>query len=167
MIYLAVRILLAWDRNELDKATRINATIALRKLKRSNAKVAKNLGALLVLLAVLFVLVVRSLAWLNRRKLCLIYLCVFANLALKIKGQRWLAEADGQNLVEALELLLLKRTKLVLRLASCVCCAKLASTLSEQAVNALIHLCRVLGASSLWHGVLRNQAVLLNQAHSK
>ena len=113
MIHLAVRVLLAWNGDELDKAARVNATIALSKLKRSNAKVAKNLGALLVLLAVLLVLVVRSLTWLNRGELCLIYLCVFANLALKIKGQRWLAKADGKDLVEALELLLLKRTKLV------------------------------------------------------
>ena len=151
----------------MDKAARVYTTIALSKLKRSNAKVTKNLGTFLVLLAVLLVLVVRSLTWLNRGELCLIYLCVFANLALKVKGQRWLTKADGKDLVEALELLLLKRTKLVQRLASCVCCAKLASTLSEQAVNALIHLSGVLGAGSLWHGILRNQAILLHQAHGK
>ncbi len=87
-------------------------TIALKaNSKRSNAKVTKNLGALLVLLIVLLILVVQKPCEITGGST---YLCVFANTHCSNQGQRWLAKANGRN--GAPELLLLKRTA---RLETC------------------------------------------------
>ncbi len=83
---------MSWTKATRDQHT----TMALSKLKRSDAKVMKNLGTT-VLFAVSLVFL-SSLHKLNRES-CIIYLCIFKQPCTQSKVKRWLTKADRKNLV--------------------------------------------------------------------